>query len=255
MDELPRLESLLQAFTSPVPSPTTDGDFCPNCINTGRYRPDRLYERYCECEAGRAREHEDQKQRISYDWMQAAIPLRFFNWSFETSPCSPAVIQRLRDLRADWEARIEKGETSVLLWGPSGTGKTGLAISDLRDCIVKNRNDGRFASLPALLSELRNTYSDRTRSEADVLRHYQHDGLLILDDLGAEHVKDTGWLEDRLYQIIGYRHAELQPTIFTSNLSPEELGQRIGERVMWRIVEMCGKAGIIHVDGKNLRAT
>ena len=143
----------------------------------------------------------------------------------------------------------------MLLWGPAGTGKTGLAISDLRDCIVKNRNDGRFASLPALLSELRNTYSDRTRSEADVLRHYQHDGLLILDDLGAEHVKDTGWLEDRLYQIIGYRHAELQPTIFTSNLSPEELGQRIGERVMWRIVEMCGKAGIIHVDGKNHRAT
>tara|TARA_B110000196_G_C21063992_1_gene623861 strand:- start:670 stop:885 length:216 start_codon:yes stop_codon:yes gene_type:complete len=38
-----------------------------------------------------------------------------------------------------------------------------------------------------------------------------------------------------LYQIIGKRHRDDLPTIFTSNI------QQIGQRIAWRIMEMYGR--------------
>ena len=85
-----------------------------------------------------------------------------------------------------------------------------------------------------------------------MLEKYAGVSLLILDDLGAEHISGSGWLEDRLYQIIGQRHRDERPIVFTSNLSIKEVGGRIGERIAWRIVEMCGD-NIVHVQGANQR--
>ena len=92
-------------------------------------------------------------------------------------------------------------------------------------------------------------------SEAEIIKRYSQADVLIMDDLGAEHIR-TGneeWTADRLYQIIGYRHAEELPTLFTSNLDIAQTGKRIGERITWRIVEMCGPQHICKVTGPNLR--
>ena len=72
--------------------------------------------------------------------------------------------------------------------------------------------------------------------------------LLVLDDLGAE--KPSEWVVEKLFQVVNYRYNEMLPTIFTSNLSPEELENRIGERTVARIIEM---AKVIRMVGKNLR--
>ncbi len=168
----------------------------------------------------------------------------------ETSPVDAAVKAQLAQSAGSW-----------LLWGEHGVGKTGLAIGWLRHRMGVDERpqetdhiaQGRFVTLPDLLSQIKATYGpDGQVGEADVLERYREAPLLVLDDLGAEHVKGTGWLEEILYRLVGYRHDNLAPTVFTSNLSPQELGERIGERVMWRIVEKCGD-GIMELRGRNWR--
>lgn len=224
---------------------------------------------YCECPLGAERRDED-KDLIA-DMLAPDLPRRYSDMTLDSSPCDLEIRKRLR-----------VGEGSWLLWGPYGTGKTGLAVGHslawvdaatekyfkvstcyeepampLPEALRLDEMPRRvhFVATPDLLSELRSTYGKTSkRTESDVLAEYRDAHLLIMDDIGAEHVKDSGWLEDRLYQVIGHRHAEEMPTIFTSNLTPDELGAQIGERVMWRIIEMCGKENIVHVDGPNLRA-
>lgn len=187
----------------------------------------------------------------SWFWYKAGIPQRFLKWSFGSSPADAAVKAEL----------TQASSQSWLLWGEHGRGKTGLAVGWLRHRMgvderpreTEHIMEGRFATMPDLLSQIRATYGPDGGNEADALQVYRETPLLVLDDLGAEHVKGTGWLEDILYRLIGYRHDNLLPTFFTSNLSPGELGDRIGERQMWRIVESCGD-GIVELQGRNLRA-
>ena len=135
-----------------------------------------------------------------------------------------------------------------------GVGKTGLAVGYARRCVEDCHVEQlQFVTIPRLLSRLRSTYSNPDVTEDSVLQQYIQTRLLILDDMGAEQVKNTGWVEDRLYQIIGERHDELRPTIFTSNLSISKLAERIGERITWRIIEMCGRENIVEIKGANLR--
>ena len=37
------------------------------------------------------------------------------------------------------------------------------------------------------------------------------------------------------------------------NLSLDQLAQRVGERIVWRIAEMCESTNVVEVKGKNLR--
>ena len=83
------------------------------------------------------------------------------------------------------------------------------------------------------------------------MERYLAADVLILDDLGAERL--TEWAAERLYMLIGQRHDEERTTVFTSNLSLEDVAAKLGERTTWRILEMCGADNIVEVKGPNLR--
>lgn len=230
---------------------------CDECEGLGEiWRVDGR--KFCKCELGRKAFEEMAAQTRRGLWDAAEVPARFKDWRLDGCP-DRELAARLKfpdheehDTAEEMDA-IGEWLKSWFFWGKYGTGKTGLAVGYLWER-VKLEYSCRFLSVPTLLSELRDTYRSDGGSEMEVLRRYQKPDILLMDDLGAEHVKDTGWLEDRLYQIVGDRHAEMRMTVFTSNLSPDELGARIGPRIMWRIVEMCGKANCVEVKGKNLRA-
>lgn len=223
---------------------------------------------------------ESYRQLQVHRWEKASnIPPRYTQCRLTTSPLSrthPALVKALtwvpypydeEDEDSDagfkwWETFGHRVDRSWFFWGPYGTGKTGLAISYAHERIFKDLagNDYgepyyiHFTTIPDLLTELRSTYNKTSdKTEAEVLEFYQHPDCLILDDLGAEQVSNTGWVEDRLYQIIGHRHGEEKQIIFTSNLSLTKLAGRIGERITWRIIEMCGKENIVEIKGANLR--
>jgi DNA replication protein DnaC len=245
---------------------------------------------YCSCPAGVAAKAADDAKKaenlrirrqalFERAWFDdAGIPSRFLKMSLRTFPATDEtrdIVERLtpKPLPGDGASEEEfrqfaewrrDWERSLYLWGSCGSGKTGLAIayarSWLRLQIATDEDEpgyGKpwvlFESTPDLFSKLRDTYRGRDASEYELIKRYSDVPLLILDDLGAEHATQSGWLEDRLFQLAGKRHAEERLTIFTSNLSMEQLAAKIGERVTWRILELCGQDRIIHIKGPNLR--
>ena len=183
-------------------------------------------------------------------WKTASVPERFQNFTLNTSPLKRAAKRLISAPK----------ESSWLLWGEKGVGKTGLAVGYLRQFLDAGFGQALFFSLPLMLAALKATYGKQPDpeseelTEAELITYWTRVPLLVVDDMGAEQVSGSGWVEDRLYQIIGQRHATLKPIFITSNLSPTELGHKLGDRILWRIVEMCGKDNIIHVTGPNLRA-
>lgn len=217
-------------------------------------------EAIAEAEKTRLAEEREREER-SRLFYESRVPTRFRRCAFSTYPRTPetdALVTRLEfwiDGPAEeagddaWDTWKAERKESLLLYGAFGTGKTGLAVSVLKRFIHGWREPALFVTVPELLDIIRAGYDKaRPSGERDLLREAKTVPLLVLDDLGAERVTD--WVQERLFVIINARHDEELATIFTSNLGPDELGDHLGERITWRIVEMCD---VIHLAGPNLR--
>lgn len=92
-----------------------------------------------------------------------------------------------------------------------------------------------FISAVDLLSEIK--YSYESNDTEQTVRKYENCGLLIMDDLGIE--KSTEWTHELFYKIIDTRYKEMRPIIITTNLSEAEIKNKLSERILSRIYEMC----------------
>lgn len=96
-------------------------------------------------------------------------------------------------------------------------------------------NEGYYINLASFLESLRLSYENNT---TDLLvDKVVNAKLLIIDDIGAEKVSD--WTLERLYSIINERVVNNRATIYTSNLSPQQLISAVGNRIVSRILGSC----------------
>lgn len=138
---------------------------------------------------------------------------------------------------------------SLVLSGPTGSGKSWLMWAALRSVVTSRARRGegmrfRVTSHPELNDRLR-PKSDSSHEWA--LEPFLSAELVLLDDLGAG--KQTDWTGDSLYRLVDHRWANRLPTIFTTNLVPAALGAAVGERVLSRL----GDAIQVTVKGKDRR--
>jgi DNA replication protein DnaC len=123
---------------------------------------------------------------------------------------------------------------SLLLLGPTGTGKTHQAFGAMRAISLSGvACKWVFSTAADIYGELRPR--PRVDSEKEFDR-YAKATLLVIDDLGA--AKGSEWTEEVNYRLINHRYAHKLPTLFTSNVPPKDLGNALGERVASRLVEM-----------------
>jgi DNA replication protein DnaC len=117
----------------------------------------------------------------------------------------------------------------LTLFGSTGTGKTHLAVA----ISVERLRAGEsvfFAFVPELLDYLRYTFKPDSRVTYDNLfDEVKRANLLVLDDLGTEH--SSPWAEEKLYQIIVYRHNNRLPTVITSSLDFTDQTGPISSRI------------------------
>ena len=142
------------------------------------------------------------------------------------SEADAGVPQRYRGLTRDgwaayfqrpWPAALERWTGSphwVALWGPTGTGKTGLATVVLAEHLRTGRR-GRWISGPELA---RNIQCDFAGSE-DVIAPLLVTSLLVLDEPLSGPAAD--WYLERLVLITRYRDDRGLPTLVTSQVLPE----------------------------------
>jgi DNA replication protein DnaC len=180
---------------------------------------------------------------IASDLERAGVPLRFRTRTLDAFVEVPGSEEGLAAVR-----RLVGDPTSLLLFGPSGTGKTHLAVGMLHELArtgrlydrVYGRLHARFATVPELLDELRE--SVRYPQGDDPLRPLFTVPLLVLDDLGTE--KPTEWVVDRLYVLINHRYGAELPTLVTTNYRPAQLNERGYRRMVSRLMEDAGAVEI-----------
>jgi DNA replication protein DnaC len=159
---------------------------------------------------------------------------RYLSCSFETFKGADKV-------KAVCKALVEKPE-SIVLTGDTGSGKTHLAVAILRESVkagkVINSKGAIFTTVPDLLLSIRSGFGNSSgfeQSEEDFVNEYAKTPFLILDDLGAE--KSTEWATATLSAIIDKRYRELLPTVYTTNLTLDEISNQLSRRISSRMSE------------------
>lgn len=128
---------------------------------------------------------------------------------------------------------VETGP-SLLLLGPVGTGKTHQCYGAIRALAVSGvRCSWELIAAADFYAEQRPRPRVDPEEQFDRLTRV---GLLVLDDLGA--AKATEWTEEITYRLINSRYQDCRPTVVTSNVTPKNLADALGERVASRLREM-----------------
>lgn len=124
-------------------------------------------------------------------------------------------------------------EKSLYLYGGCGVGKT-YSIYALAIYLMVNKYSLCIFNLIDLLNKIRLSYN-REKSYIEKLYDVE---FLIIDDIGKEKVSE--WVSEQLYSLINHRYENMKTTIFTSNLTLNELSEKAGyESIVSRIAEMC----------------
>jgi DNA replication protein DnaC len=107
--------------------------------------------------------------------------------------------------------------------------------------------------MPQLLSRIRQTFDSLPGEESylDLFGQLTSVDLLHLDDLGSEN--RTEWVLEQLYALINERYEAERSLVVTTNLTAEQLEEQIGERVVSRLVEMCGDPLPLYGDDRRLK--
>jgi DNA replication protein DnaC len=219
-----------------------------------RYQP-----HYCgRCAVARSNEYEADERRRAVEqiYRLAGATPRTRAWSLETYPEPNGGRAAVAAARA-WLTSYRQGEApNLYLYGPAGSGKTGLAWGIvrelLRDEYLLSEDMGEAMGLPACVTDCAAFLADMRESmrlDYDPARRPSRVPVCVLDDIGAE--RPTPWTVETLGRVITARYEAMLPTIFTSNHSPDELAARFeaeditaGARLLSRI---CGGATVLHL--------
>src|SRR5579863_4631729 len=161
---------------------------------------------------------------------------------------------------------VDTAGKGLLFTGSIGVGKTHLAVGVLRRLVQERGVRGLFCDYRELLKNIQNSYNPQVHTtELELLKPVFAAEVLVLDDLGAQ--KPNEWVWDTVALILNTRYNDKQSTIITTNypdlptasgnLSDAEraareptLGDRIGDRILSRLAEMCIP---VKMSGKDLR--
>ena len=175
-------------------------------------------------------------------------------WAADPSPDAEV---RAAEVAASESAQPSWRPEGVLyLCGEFGTGKTFAAWAVVNDYLwhpITNTTSIScfYGGLTATLLEsmMPGCVRDDDRGTIrDPIIRAMKTPLLLLDDLGGH--KPSEWREETIFKIIDYRYNEEKPTIVTSNLAPNEIGDVVGGKVASRLAE---DATIVALNGEDRR--
>lgn len=174
--------------------------------------------------------------------------------SFDDSQDHKALASARRFVEA-FEGR-ETGRPWAYFHGPTGNGKTHLAVAVQRELIERGlrHRRTRFVNFEMLLLQIQETYDKGDGSSAhQLINRYAQYELLVVDDVGVSGFSDHTY---KMIYLIAERRAG-RPTIWTSNLSPAALDGEHPEmdRVVSRVLGNVGpdREFLVKLSGEDRR--
>ena len=234
----------------------------PKCKRCGKEYRLSLTKEEClpDCICQYEREQKKKKAKSIINKIQgrkAIVGKRFYNKTFSNFKKESNIkaynecLGYVRNL----EDNLEQGK-GLFLTGSVGSGKTHL-IAAMVDWIARmtTRRKYRawiiFITSVDLLALIKYTFDRKNKDDdntEELMSKLEDCDLLIIDDLGTE--KTTDWASELFYKIIDSRYSNLKSTIITTNLTDQELKEKLSERLISRIYEMCKG---IKLTGKDYR--
>lgn len=188
------------------------------------------------------------RERLAHRIEAMAIPSRYAKYR-KSDISDPTILRWVSPPDTDddvYEEWVNWCKDGLYVYGSFGTGKTAQTAAVLRWWAVEMAYTCLFITTTELLDRIKRTFNGEVD---DVLEDAKTVEVLLLDDIGAEKVTD--WVRDRLFAVINARYNGHLRTIYTSNLTPEELAEHVGERITWRIMESCR---VVKLTGPNRRS-
>lgn len=188
----------------------------------------------------KAQEEREAKER----YRTSGAPERYWAESVDTYKAETEMQKKALNGAHAYIDAVKCGQfKSFVMIGNAGTGKTHLACGIVRAC------GGEYRTAPDIVEELRRAKSfNATETEAQILRHYGHVSLLVLDEIGRGiNPTDEKYM---LYQILNARYNTRRPTVLISNHTKAEFLQYIGVAAADRLVE---SGDILEMNGESFR--
>ncbi len=153
--------------------------------------------------------------------------MTFERFEINAAHLAPDDRRRVENAYRQALAFAEHPDGWLLFMGPHGAGKTHLAAA------IANYRRARgeavtFMKVPKLLEFLRRRFGEDSASSYEAFDEMENTPLLILDDLDSQ--TSIAWVRDRLFQLLDHRHTSRLPTVITTALSLDDLGERLASR-------------------------
>jgi DNA replication protein DnaC len=194
---------------------------CPQCDGTG-WKPIEVngIRRVTPCDC-------ENLEHSALLLKQARIPPRYehcelANFDIRKDLASGEKNPSLERAKFDAGKYVEEYPTDfgLLFVGPTGVGKTHLAVAVLRELMLRKGVECLFYDFHELLKTIRDSYNPGTQStELGVLQPTLDVEVLLLDELAASN--PSGWVKETLHHIINSRYNYKKVTLITTTLVAE----------------------------------
>jgi DNA replication protein DnaC len=172
------------------------------------------------------------------------------SWTLESFPFKKQPGVNQRQIRTFAELDFVPKAENIVLVGPTGVGKTGLASALLLKAL-QNGYRGAFIKAQDLFDEMYASLADR--STRRLLKHLSRLDVLVIDEMGYLNLKPEQ--TNIFFKLMEERYRR-HPTIITTNLGYDQWSTFLGNKhlvdaLLSRLRHQCHT---VTIDGPSLRA-